>query len=76
MAKIDVFYKAPGKKSLPHPTFVHLWLSGYSSDEDENILLSPELATNQEVDYYVDDLVKQLEQVRRKAKKILEKNKI
>jgi hypothetical protein len=75
MAKINVIYKTPGKNSLPYPTFVHLCLSGYSSDEDENILLSPELATNQEVDYYVDDLVKQLEKVRRKAKKILEKNK-
>ena len=71
MAKIDVFEKSSGDKSLPGPTFVNLWLSSYSSDSEKRVLLSPELASDREVDDSVDYLIQQFERARKKAKKIL-----
>jgi len=75
MAKIDVFEKPYGNKSLPGPMFVQLWLSSYSSDSEGRIFLSPELASDREVDESIDYLINQLEKMRKKAKRILEKNK-
>jgi len=75
MAKIDVFEKPHGDKSLPGPTFLNLWLSSYGSDSEGRVFLSPELASDMEVDESVNFLIDQLEKMRRKAKRILSKNK-
>lgn len=77
MAKIDVFDKSQNKKSFPNSTFLNIWVSdGIIKDVEGRVFISPELATDQEVDHCVNDLIKQLEEVRKKAKKILVKNKL
>lgn len=73
MAKIDVLIQSQNKEKFPNATFPNIWVSSYIKDTDGRVLISPELATNQEVDQCVNDLIKQLEKVRKKAKKTLEK---
>lgn len=77
MAKIDIFIKSKNKNSIPSYTFLNIWVShGINKDTEGRIFISPELASDQEIDYCIDDLIKQLERVRKKAKKILIKNKL
>lgn len=73
MAQINVFEKTA--KSLLGPTIVQLWLSSYGSDSEGRVFLSPELLTDTEVDESVNYLINQLEEVRKKAKNVLKKNK-
>jgi len=55
-----------------HPTspFVHLSAGTYS-EEQGRVLLSAQLKTDSEIDYVVDELKKELEEFRTKAKKEL-----
>lgn len=75
MAEISVFTIAPRKEDLPITPYVHIYLSGYSRGDSEEILLSPILMTNVEIDESVDGLIKQLEKAHKKAKKDLQKAK-
>ena len=68
MAKIDVWLRAPGKDDPPFNPIINLWLRGYS-EEDGKVLLSPDLMSDGEIDYWVTDLIRQLESVRKSAKK-------
>lgn len=74
MAKIEVKETSAGKDDLPFPTFVNLQLTEFSRD-DGDILLSPRLMTDQEVDESVDWLIQQLEEARDSAKQILNESK-
>ncbi len=74
MARISVYKVAPPKKDLPFNPYVHIFLSEYSQDEG-HILLSPRLMTDEEIDYSIDRLRKQLETARKKAKLELKKQK-
>lgn len=74
MAMIDVWLRAPGKDELPFGPIVNLWLREYSMSNGK-VLLSPNSMTNDEIDGYVDDLIDQLESVRKKAKKRLSRAK-
>jgi len=75
MAKIDYLKIAWKKGEPPFNPIIRLWLSEYSKDKEEHILLSPDLMTDSEIDYNVDRLIAQLNVVRRKAKKALLKAK-
>lgn len=73
MALIDIYSNKPSQKqSVPFPIFVTIYVKDYSSDKGR-VLLSPQLATDQEVDGAVDCLINQLEKARQKAKKLLTK---
>lgn len=50
---------------------IAIWLSEYSSDKQGRILLSPDLATSQEVDFHVDNLIEQLNKARASAKRLI-----
>ena len=75
MAAINVFEVAPRKGDKPFTPFVHIHLSEHQSDSKGHILLSPQLMTDKEIDEAVNSLVKQLENVRKKAKLKLRKAK-
>ena len=72
MAEVDVWLRAPGKDDPPFIPIANLWLSVYSKVNGK-VLLSPELISDEEIDYWVDDLIRQLESVRNSAKKRLSK---
>lgn len=74
MAKIDVKETSADEGDPPFPTFVNLRLAQFSKD-DGDILLSPRLMTEQEVDNNVDRLIQQLEDARDSAKQILNDSK-
>lgn len=73
MANFYVFEKATNKASFPNSIFLNLCVSHFSKDTGGRVFISPELATEQEVDHCVDDLIIKLEKVRKKAKLLLEK---
>ena len=72
MAQIDVLRAAPEKGDLPFHPFCVLELSGYGTDAKGRIHLSPTLMTPDEIDYWTDDLIEQLNRARKKAKRHLE----
>ena len=74
MAEIDYLIHAP-KDGDP---YVHLSLSQSSvivRDGRRYRVLSPQLIGDTEIDYYVDDLKKQLDRVRENAKRALDRAK-
>jgi hypothetical protein len=75
MAEINVFEVAPKKGDMPFTPYLHIHLSEYSSDAEGHILLSAQLMTDKEIDEAVDLLLKQLENVRKRAKSKLKKSK-
>jgi hypothetical protein len=75
MAKINVFKLAPGRHDPPFDPYVQLSLSNFSQDSAGRVFLSPQLASEMEIDESVDDLMKQLEKARKKAKEYLKKAK-
>ena len=53
--------------SLTH--HAHIYIKEYSTDEKGHILLTPECVSYQELQYQADRLIKELEEIKRKAKK-------
>ena len=72
MSKFAVHVLSPGKE-VPFPSFVQVVVSEYSKDNEGRILISPQLANANEVDCQIDLLIKQLESVKKEAKKKLMK---
>lgn len=58
------------KSEYPLSPFVHLCL-GTQHEEDGQLLLSAQLMTEAEVDHAVDELVKEMEELRKPAKEKL-----
>ena len=77
MARIGVRTIGPHLKQgdLALSPFSHLELTQYSRDGQGHVHLSPQLMTDSEVDYWVDNLIEQLEKARRKAKRDLKRAK-
>ena len=73
MVRISAFTTAPMKDEPPFKPYVELWLPEYSDDESGKILLSRPLTAESEIDEAVNGLAGQLEKVRVKAKKDLQK---
>jgi hypothetical protein len=65
-------YKPKDSDSLPGKAKVVFSLSSFSRDEDGSVILTPELMTSEEIDTYVDLLIKDLEGLRVTAKEELE----
>ncbi|MGQ0700708.1 MAG: hypothetical protein ACT4PZ_21010 [Panacagrimonas sp.] len=63
------------KSDLPMPAMVQVCVGTHSSHVDGTIALTAELANDAEVDYWIDSLIEDLNQVRSEAKrKIKDKN--
>lgn len=72
MAKIEIYDSG----NIAGIRRIAIWLSEYSSDKQGSdkqgrILLSPDLATSDEVDFHVDNLIEQLNKARRRAKRLI-----
>jgi hypothetical protein len=57
------------KGDLPGNQMVNIVLNSYSTLKDGNIALTAQLATDSEVDHAIDQLIHDLEAVRKVAKK-------
>lgn len=70
MSRFFVFSTArrwkPG--DLPAPAFVSVGIAAHTALASGEILITPHLATDREVDETVDSLIADLEQIRRDAK--------
>ena len=64
-------YKTWKKGNLPCVPTVNVEVSAYSPLEDGAILIGHSLASDGEVDFVIDTLIKELESVRKSAKKEL-----
>jgi hypothetical protein len=62
-------FRAWKNGDYPGVPFVCLSLGSFSRDNDETILLSPQLMTEQEIDVFVDQTKDELEEFRKQAKK-------
>jgi len=62
------------KGDLPFNQMVSIILNSYSTIEDRTIAITSQLASDTEVDYAIDQLIKDLEIVRKKAKEKINKN--
>lgn len=56
------------KGDLPANQMVNIFLNHYGTNSDGKILLTCQLASDAEVDHEIDNLIKELESVRKKAK--------
>ena len=74
MAKFKINKFAPKKNDIPFSPFLRIELSEFAKDENDNIILSPQLMTESEIDYNFNSLIDQLQKLKTKAKKEL-KNK-
>ncbi len=75
MPQIEVF-GVPGSEpsnSFPAPPEVYFELSNFSI-ADGHLMLTPDMLSEREVDTYADQLVKQIEKARGKAKRYLKTN--
>lgn len=66
MPRIDFEYSKQDKP--PSQSYVEILLADYSIGVDGAPLLSPRLYSKSEVDNHINTLVRQLEEVRKKAK--------
>ena len=69
MAEIGIWKVAPRESDMLFHPFAHLELNGYSKDDKGRILLSPSLAADSEVDFWINHLIEQLEKARKEAKR-------
>ena len=75
MVTIQVSKVAPRRDDLPFDPYVELTLFSSSKDSAGRALLSPQLASDTEIDVFVDDLIKKLQSARKKAKDELQRAK-
>ena len=63
------------KGDLPGDPTVSVVLNEYSTSEEGIVSISSTLATDSEIDYTIDELQKNLESVRKEAKRVLKAQK-
>ncbi len=71
--RFKLVVRKAGKDDLPLPAKINIGLGGGGIDEQGNRLVTPQLSTEGEVDYWVDKLIKELEALRKQAKQELAK---
>ncbi|MDE0145212.1 MAG: hypothetical protein OXI53_07075 [Nitrospira sp.] len=70
----DYFVLTPKKDELPFSPIIRLHLKMWSHDEGNDLpLITPRLINNQEIDYWVDALKRDLDHVGRLAKGALKR---
>lgn len=70
MTRID--FKYFKQDDPPSSSFVEIFLADYSSGKDGKPLLSPRLYSKGEIDNQINTLIKELEEIRKKAKSKLQ----
>lgn len=60
------------QEKFPGPTIAQIFVKTYSTDKG-TVYITPQCQTLVEIEYQCDRLVKEIESIKRKAKKILEK---
>lgn len=67
----DIKKKIKGKNKEPIPQEINIIVSEHVGATSCSIPITPKLASEGEVDYYINSLIRELESVREKAKKAL-----
>ena len=69
MYELDFLIFSPKEGDIPFTPFGQIYVKSHAKDKQGHILLSANCMTKKEVDEQVDRLIKQLENIRKKAKK-------
>ena len=69
MADISILRFESRRGEKPFHPYVEVELTGYTKDCEGRILLTPDLVTPKEIDFWCDRLIDQIKLVRDKAKK-------
>jgi hypothetical protein len=66
----ELLFKKPDKKKghLPGPPLAQVYVNTHSKDAEEHILITPQCLSFAEINYQIDRLIKELEDIRKKAK--------
>ncbi|HET7371595.1 MAG TPA: hypothetical protein VFK45_12245 [Gammaproteobacteria bacterium] len=63
--------KQQRKEDFPVRAGVSILLTGYTMARDHSIIIGPLMANESEIDFTIDELIRELEEVRKVAKKEL-----
>lgn len=66
---LDLDFVKLRKTDLPGPPRAHIYVKTHSSDTRKLIFISPDCVTMKELEYEIDRLKKELEEIRKKAKR-------
>lgn len=64
----DLIFKTQSKNDPPFTPYANICLKKTNKDEEGNILISPNLYSS-EFDSYIDNLIDELNEIRKKAQK-------
>lgn len=68
----DLSFVKPKKNDVPFTSHAHIKLKSHSQETDGQILIGGKCVTYEELDKHIQWLEKELDYIRRKAKKIFE----
>lgn len=66
---LDLDFVKPGKIELPSPPRAHIYVKSYSKGNRGFIFITPDCVRIGELEYEIDRLQKELENIRKKAKR-------
>lgn len=62
----------PKKGNNPFPTCPYIFLATHGKDSDGKITIASQITTPEDVDHKIDELIQNLERIRKEAKEVLE----
>lgn len=66
---LDLDFVKPGKTDLPGPPRAHIYIKSYSKSNQDFIFITPDCVSIEELEYEIDRLQKELEDIRKKARR-------
>ncbi|MBA7570404.1 hypothetical protein ES708_12154 [subsurface metagenome] len=66
---LDFDFVKPRKTELPGPPRVHIYVKSYSESTRGFIFITPDCVSIRELEYEIDRLKKELEDIRKKARR-------
>lgn len=66
---LDLDFVKPGKTDLPGPPRAHIYIKSYSKSNRGFIFITPDCVSIEELEYEIDRLQKELEVIRKKARR-------
>ena len=66
---LDLDFVKPGKTELPGPPCSHIYVKSYSKGNRGFIFITPDCVSIGELEYEIDRLQKELEDIRKKARR-------
>jgi len=74
---LDLEFRRPAKNVLPGPSCAYIYVKTYTTEKDTNgknqIFITPDCVTLKELDEQINQLIKELEEIRKKAIRLFSK---